>query len=305
MVGWDGASAPSDGRFAGPALDAVVREVCALLGLDHRDAELLRFTNNAVYELRREQVVVRIVGSRALRRRAHTVVRVARHLAEHGVPAVRLFGDLPQPLRVRGHVVTVWHRVRPAGRTATPAALAELLRAVHAVPPPDDLPRWSPLRDVRGRIRDAEELTAADERFLWERCEHLEQQLAELEFPLRPALVHGDAHLGNVIVGERNPVLCDFDSSCVGPPEWDLVPLAVGHERFRDAPARYLQLARHYGFDVRSWEGFPVLRAVRELKLTTSVLPIARSRPAVRAELARRLADLRGGRSGTRWYRYR
>jgi hypothetical protein len=64
-------------------------------------------------------------------------------------------------------------------------------------------------------------------------------------------------------------------------------------------------LADAYGFDVTAWDGFSVLRAARELKLTTSVLPILRSHPQVRGELRRRLSDLRTGRSGTRWARYR
>jgi hypothetical protein len=56
---------------------------------------------------------------------------------------------------------------------------------------------------------------------------------------------------------------------------------------------------------VTVWAGFPVLRAVRELKLTTSVLPILRSHPSVREELRRRLDDLRDGRSDIHWSRYR
>ncbi|MEY7970906.1 phosphotransferase enzyme family protein [Saccharomonospora xinjiangensis] len=294
-----------DGRFTRAKLDEVLRRTCVLLGLDHRDATLLRFTNNAVYSLAGDPVVVRIVGSRALRHRAGKVVLVAEHLAAHGVPAVRLFGEVNQPLRVGEHAVTVWHRVRSAGRAATPAELATLLKAVHGLPPPEGLPEWAPLDDVRARVSDAEELSEEDRRFLLQRCALVEKQVAALEFELPVSLVHGDAHPGNVIVGDDGPVLCDFDSSCVGPAEWDLIPLAVGHERFRDPPHRYAQLSRHYGFDVTAWAGFPVLRAVRELKLTTSVLPIARSHPAVREELARRLADLRDGRSRTRWFRYR
>lgn len=294
-----------DGRFTRSTLDEVLRRTCALLGLSHRDATLLRFTNNAVYSLARDPVIVRIVGSRALRHRARKVVRVAEYLAAHGVPAVRLFGDAPQPLEIGDHVVTVWRRVPSAGRAATSAELACLLKSLHALPPPDGISGWAPLDDVRARVADAEELSAADRRFLLDRCESLEQQVGELDFALPPSLVHGDAHPGNVVVGEAGPVLCDFDSSCVGPAEWDLVPLAVGYERFRDPPHRYAQLACHYGFDVRSWVGFPVLRAVRELKLTTSVLPIARSHPAVRDELARRLTDLRHDRRRSRWFRYR
>ncbi len=60
-----------------------------------------------------------------------------------------------------------------------------------------------------------------------------------------------------------------------------------------------------YGFDVTGWSGYPVLRQVRELKLTTSVLPILRSNPAVRDELHRRLADFRAGNTSSTWSPYR
>jgi aminoglycoside phosphotransferase (APT) family kinase protein len=154
-------------------------------------------------------------------------------------------------------------------------------------------------------VSDAEELAPADRRFLLARCAEVQARLATLEFPLSRGFVHGDATPGNVLAGPDGPVLCDFDSSCVGPPEWDLTPLAVGRERFGDPPARYTEFAAAYGFDVTSWPGFAVLRAVRELKLATSVLPILRSHPPVRAEWRRRLADLRAGRTGTSWTRYR
>ncbi|MFC4005166.1 phosphotransferase family protein [Prauserella oleivorans] len=294
-----------DGRFTREKLDDVLRVTCARLGLDHRGATLLRFTNNAVYSLARDPVVVRIVGSRTLRHRARKVVTVARHFACHGVPAIRLVGGVEQPVHVGEHVVTVWEKVQPTGRQATSAELGSLLRQVHALPVPEGLGPWSPLTDVRARVADAEELDPDDRAFLLDRCAEVEAALTRLTFPLPPALVHGDAHPGNVIVGPDGPVLCDFDSACAGPPEWDLTPLAVGHERFGDPPGWYRALARTYGFDVTTWEGFPVLRAARELKLTTSVLPIMRSHPSVRHELRRRLDDLRAGRTHTRWVRYR
>ncbi|GAA3535647.1 aminoglycoside phosphotransferase family protein [Amycolatopsis ultiminotia] len=294
-----------DGRFTPGKLHRVLSSTCARLGLDPTGARLLRFTNNAVYALVHDPVVVRIVGSTRLRDRVGTVVRVAEHFARHGIPAVRLLEGVDQPMHVDGHLVTVWHQVPVTGPPASPADLADLLRRVHALPPPDGLGEWTPLRTVRARVQDAEELSAVDRRFLLTRCAEVEDRLATLEFPLATGFVHGDAYPGNVIPGPAGPVLCDFDSSCVGPPEWDLTPLAVGRERFGDPPEHYREFASAYGFDVTAWSGFAVLRAVRELKLTTSVLPILRSHPPVRPELHRRLDDLRRGRADTQWTRYR
>jgi hypothetical protein len=129
--------------------------------------------------------------------------------------------------------------------------------------------------------------------------------VAGLEFALPRGFVHGDAHLGNLIPGPGGPVLCDFDSSGVGPPEWDLIPFAVGVLRFGESAADFRELSQAYGFDVTGWSGFPVLREVRELKLITSVLPIMRSTPQVRPELLRRLRDFRAGDTSAQWARYR
>jgi hypothetical protein len=294
-----------EGRFTREKLDEVLARTCDLLGFDANGAQLLRFTNNAVYALADAPVVVRIVGSVALRHRVGKVVRVAEHFELHEVPAIRLLSGVDQPLSIGEHLVTVWKKVPYTGREATAGDLATLLRQVHALPPPDGFATWTPLDAVRARVSDAEELSDRDRSFLLERCVELETALDQLEFALPRGLVHGDAHPGNVIRGPDGPVLCDFDSSCVGPPEWDLTPLAVGRERFGDPAGRYRLLVETYGFDVTSWPGFPVLRAVRELKLTTSVLPILRSHPTVRGELRRRLDDLRDGRTDIRWRRYR
>ncbi|HWD05083.1 MAG TPA: aminoglycoside phosphotransferase family protein [Amycolatopsis sp.] len=280
-------------------------ETCALLGLDPAGARLLRFTNNAVYTLATAPVVVRIVGSTRLRHRVGTVVWVAEYFARHGVPAIRLLEGVGQPIVVGPHLVTAWHEVPSVGFPATTADLAGLLRRVHALPPPEGLVAWAPFTAIRARVSDAEELSDGDRAFLLDRCAEVEGRLAELDFQLARSLVHGDAHPGNVIPGPAGPVLCDFDSACVGPPEWDLTPLAVGRERFGDPPSHYERFAEAYGFDVTAWSGFAVLRAVRELKLTTSVLPILRSHPQVRPELRRRLDDLRHGRTDTVWARYR
>jgi hypothetical protein len=63
--------------------------------------------------------------------------------------------------------------------------------------------------------------------------------------------------MGNLIDGKNGAVICDLDSGCEGPREWDLVPLAVGKLRFDYPGDGYGALADVYGFDVITWEGFP------------------------------------------------
>jgi aminoglycoside phosphotransferase (APT) family kinase protein len=292
-------------HFTREKLTEVLAGVCAAAGLDPAGAQLLRLTNNAVFRLVTAPVVVRIVASRGLRHRVEKVVRVATWFARYEVPAVRLLPGIAQPVRIDEHLATLWEEVPLGGARPRGRDLGRLLRRVHSLPVPDfPLPAWHPLDDVRRRVDEAGDLDDADRKFLLRRCEEVDARLHELEFALPASLVHGDAHLGNLIPSPAGPVLCDFDSSCMGPPEWDLTPLAVGVIRFGEPVGRYRELARTYGLDVTRWAGFPVLREVRELKLITSVLPIMTSSPGVRPELLRRLDDFRRGDTSARWSRY-
>ncbi|RJQ73227.1 aminoglycoside phosphotransferase family protein [Pseudonocardiaceae bacterium YIM PH 21723] len=294
------------GRFATERLAAVLRQMCQVHGLDHRGAQLLRFTNNAVYRLPNEYAVVRIVASEALRHRAYKVVRVAEWLAEHDIPAARLLAGFDQPVVVDGYVGTIWQYVDSAGPLVNGTDLGRLLRCMHAVPPPSfPLPAWNPLDDVLRRLGDAEDLDAGNRAFLLDQCDSVLAELRELEFALPRALVHGDAHLGNLIAGQHGAVLCDFDSTCVGPAEWDLIPVALSELRFGRPSTCNDELIAAYGFDVREWPGFRVLRTLRELKLTTSVLPILRSNPTVRAEWQRRMDGFRTGDTTVHWTPFR
>lgn len=287
-------------------LHSLLAAVCAGAGLDPAGAELIKFTNNAVFRLRRDPVVVRIAGSTAARERAGTVVRVARWLAGHRFPAVRLLPGPEQPITMHGHVITLWETVRETGPRPGGADLARLLRRLHALPgPPAGLPGWRPMEEVRQRLAEPEDLDPADQEFLLGECDEVEERLARLRFVLPTGVIHGDAFLGNVIPGPRGPVLCDFDGTTVGPREWDLTPVAVGRLRLDYPTDEHTPLTEHYGVDVTRWEGFAVLRRLRELKLVTSVLPVLRSNPGVRAQWEHRMSTFRARDLTTRWQPYR
>ncbi|HEX4103139.1 MAG TPA: aminoglycoside phosphotransferase family protein [Pseudonocardiaceae bacterium] len=283
-------------------LIAALRAVCTELGLDPVGARLLRNVNNAVFQLARDPVVIRLVTLPSYVPRASLAVTAATVFAEHDVPAIRLLTGIRQPVRVGEHVATVWQSVPPIGPVPGGAELASLLGAVHAVPlPRRALPAWDPLTDFDNRVRHTTAMAAADRDFLLCRSAELGAAVAELQYALPTSVLHGDAHLGNVIPGPDRAVLCDFDSCAVGPPEWDLTPIAVSRVRLGKPAAHQRDFIKTYGFDVRDWDGFEVLRGIRDLKLIAGVFPRATSSPAVHTEFDRRMASLRAGRLSDRW----
>jgi hypothetical protein len=298
--------AGTDERHIRDDLAPVLAAVCETVGLDHRDAELVRYIGNAVFRLARHPVVVRIVLAPALRHRVPKVVAVARWMAANGVPAVRLLDGVEQPVQVDGHLATFWHEVPAAGPAPTGGDLARLLRHLHELPEPAfELPAWEPCQIVRDRLAGAEGVEDDVRDFLERYCTRLDDALAELEYVLPRGLIHGDAYLGNLIAGPDGPVLCDFDSTCVGPREWDLTPMGVGQVRLGHDPQVYRDFVTGYGFDVMRWPGFAVLRQVRELKMVAGALPILGGNPLARSEFTRRVRTLRANERDARWAPYR
>jgi hypothetical protein len=170
------------------------------------------------------------------------------------------------------------------------------------------LVRWGPVAGIRRRIASAGPLPSEDLAFLQAETDAVAEELAALsglEPLLPPGLIHGDSFLGNIIVGENGPVLCDFDSTCWGPREWDLTPIAVGALRFDYGGDPAARFAAAYGHDVQSWPGFPALRRLRELQLVTSVLPVLAANPGLQPQWRFRVDSLRRGDAGARWSTYR
>jgi hypothetical protein len=71
------------------------------------------------------------------------------------------------------------------------------------------------------------------------------------------------------------------------------MPTAVAVERYGLAEKRYEQFAATYGVDVRGWAGYPVLREVRQLTMTTWIMQNAGESAAAAAEFSLRVNSLR------------
>ncbi|MEV8630912.1 phosphotransferase [Streptosporangium sp. NPDC051023] len=280
-----------------------LRAACRQAGVDARDAEPIRFSENAIYRL--SYGVVARVSRVGQFQAAVKEVQVARWLEGAGVPAVQTLPDVEQPVEADGRAVTFWREL-PPHRPGTAADVAALLRRLHGLTPPEHfiLSALDPFVRLADRIDRARMYTAEERQWLRERLADLEHGYAELSPGLPGCVVHGDAWIGNVLATEDGRVvLADFERSAFGPPEWDLVSMAVKYATLGGISADdYAAFVETYGHDVMAWEGYRVLRDIRELRLVTMAAQVGMEDAGLRSEAAVRLAAIRGESGPRPWH---
>jgi aminoglycoside phosphotransferase (APT) family kinase protein len=289
------------------AANGLLARACLAAGLDANGARLLRMGSNAVYHLT-APVVVRISRGDEDVERARRTVAVARWLESVEYPAVRVI-DVDQPIVINGHVATFWQSVSDDGQQyATVAEVAKVLARLHRLVAPADLhlPELAPFENAAQRIAANAWLNSGDRVFLTERLVMLREEYADLEFVLRPGVIHGDAGIGNVLQdSDSKPVVIDLDGFAIGPREWDLALTAIYYDSFGwHTRQEYETFVDVYGFDIMQWRGYAVMRAVREFLMVTWVIQKANESERVAAEASKRIAALRTGASRKDWEPY-
>jgi Ser/Thr protein kinase RdoA (MazF antagonist) len=284
-----------------------LEQACAAVGLDADGARLLRLGSNAVYRLK-EPVIVRISRPGIDVVPVRRSVAVARWLESVGYPAVRAI-DVDQPVIADGYVVTFWQAVSDDGdQFANTAEIAAVIARLHHLTAPVSLglPALDPFANAVERIDGNTWLTPDDRSFFTATLARLQDSYAGLEFDLPQGVIHGDASVGNVLRDSRGaPVLIDLDGFAVGPREWDLVLTAMYYDSFGwHTREDYEDFARVYGYDIRSWGGYPVLREIREFLMVTWLIQKAPEDARAAAEAGKRVAALRTGASRMDWRPY-
>lgn len=265
-------------------------------GIAVEPAELLRDGSHALFTV--PGGIVARVGRAGSRARAQRELEVSAWIAASGVPVVEALSVVAQPTVVDDRPVT-WWRELPPHRPATPAELGAVLRTVHQLPIPNtpDLPRLDPFADFAERIDNATGVPVDDRSWLADHLNDLGNQWQHLPSGRPFCVVHGDAWQGNVAVPDRGePVLLDLEHFAIGPPEWDLIALAVDRTDFeRIDQAEYRAFIDAYGgYDVTTWSGYRTLADILELRWVCFALAKASTSPVAADEARHRIACLRG-----------
>lgn len=157
--------------------------------------------------------------------------------------------------------------------------------------------------DRVGRRLSRAEIGDGTRSYLTGLAQELAYRYERLDFVLPAGHLHGDFNVGNVLRDSgEHPRVIDLDGFAVGPREWDLTQTAMYYDSFGWHTAReYAQFAESYGFDVRQWSGYSVLRSVRELLMITWLAQNAGANPRAATEVEKRVATLRFGGSRRDW----
>ncbi|MFE1766625.1 phosphotransferase enzyme family protein [Streptomyces angustmyceticus] len=291
--------------FTSAGAAKVLTAACRQAGLDGGGARLIRFGENALFRLTAHPVVVRIARSTEYLDSARGEVEVSRWLSHEGFPVTCVVDDLEQPMVVHGHPVTFWHAIEESTRKPTYEELGAVLRDLHSLTLPDtlSLPPYPVLDRTDRRIDAAVGIPEDDRAFLRKRARELRDRVAALRFESAKGPVHGDAHVQNLMVDRNDQViLIDLERFSFDFPEWDLMVTATEHHSLGwQTNEEYGAFVDAYGRDLRTWPGFPTLRAVQEFNMTTWLMQNVSESAETAAEYARRIASLRNEDAPRDW----
>jgi Ser/Thr protein kinase RdoA (MazF antagonist) len=291
----------------------LAEHACLTNDLPANDLVLVRFGTNAVFKVGGADVALRLRRPGTPAEEIARQVDLATWLAGNGFPV-----NHPAPgLEVtdeglEGAIASFWAWIAedPQGQ-ASVTELGELLRALHDLlgryPAQGDFPPWDPFAEIERRLHTLEQegensppASELGDLRKWSR--ETANEVEAIDWQLQPGLIHGDAHVGNVLVAEDGTnFLIDFDGVARGRREWDLVPTAVSRLRFNGDRDSIVDFGAAYGFDLLGWSGWPAMRRLRELYMTSWLMTVANSE-ARRKEVSHRMRCLAEGDEQAIWH---
>ena len=207
-------------------------EIAKSFGLEICEPQLLRSTNNVVAWLRPSSVVAKV----GIRHQPEFCweIRIASELHAIGAPVVEPASEIPSVVHSRNEFDITYWRYYPQPTVVDIAAskLASALWRLHeayahiSAELKADLPSYSvELECVSHLLRESERLILladADRELLLNAFNWLNERLQNLSRSHTHVTIHGSPHSYNILVVDNEPRFIDFETTCVGPLEWDL-----------------------------------------------------------------------------------
>ncbi|WOT34258.1 phosphotransferase enzyme family protein [Streptomyces coeruleorubidus] len=290
-------------EFDAASAESILRKACDVAHVDPDGIEMQRFGDHAVFRIDCGRIISRVGRSPDRLPSVRREVAVAQWLAAEGYPAARLVTEAEQPVVVDGHPVTFWEGLADGDTYASTREMGELLRRLHKLEPPTlSLPELRPFDKVNQRLQCAA-IPSDTRAYLASLADELASEYDRLAFALPTGHLHGDFNVGNVLRDAAgHPKVIDLDGFVIGPREWDLMQTAMYYDSFGwHTETEYADFVDGYGFDVRQWPGYAVLRSVRELLMVTWLSQNAGTNPRAAEEVEKRVETLRSGGSRRDW----
>ncbi|MGX7827982.1 phosphotransferase [Actinokineospora sp. 24-640] len=284
------------------SIASAVHESARSVGLNTDGCRLLAQHATSVYLLPKAAVVARVTRNRQDTEAAERAITLTRWLSGCGLPVTSPL-DVEQPVNMGDLTITFW-RYYPQGNRSKPepAHLGSILRDLHHIGNlPVALPTYAPLAQFGATVASTTSLGRSDAAWLREQASELLERFAQLDFALGTGLIHGDAYPGNLLWDDDRVLLGDWDEAATGPRELDLINTYQG-ARFGRTESQLAAFSKAYGYDVRHWPGFWVLRDIRDLHTLGAFIRRADSGDNTAAgQLQHRLDTLRRGDRQALW----
>ena len=287
--------------FTSMDASATLAAACSATGMHNQSAELLRLGENAIFRLAQESVVVRIARNPDVLKDAVKEVAVASWLCDTGLPAIEPTATTsPSSSKTSSHLLEA--HSTDSGIKATVGDLAKILRQLHTSPCHPTFPCPNSISSAASPDASPHPLTS----------------------PTRNATSSNSASPSSAGTTPTSPSPCPAQRcTATLTKEPHPSPRRPGHPHrsrtirvrpTRDRPRRHrnrapsrlahrrrvCEFCETYGFDVTQWDGFPVIRAINELKMTTWLMQNVRESDRVASEFRTRLRSLHDSRRAPR-----
>ncbi|MCB9963974.1 MAG: aminoglycoside phosphotransferase family protein [Rhodospirillales bacterium] len=275
--------------------------------IDHKTPyELIRIGSNMLFKLKNLGYVVRISRPGVDLDSATKRLEFVRALNQQDFPAIRLVPEHP-PLILSNCHVTLWHLETALSQEINWGDFGKLIKDFQEAGQTVqvELPRHDPFEKIRERLDDIEErglLEREDLAYFRAQHDRLKELYTSYKAVLKTSVIHGDAHVGNVIPTKKGLLLCDFDEVSIGPQEYDLVMSAVGTIRFNYDMKNFQALSSAYGYNILEDPQADILIQIRELTMMSWLCQNKGQSKTIDKEIAHRLNTVKNGDRYALWH---